>query len=129
MDENNFFSLDKLVEFGMGVAVATQMAASMNSTLGQTLVPGVQNQMQGKDGYGIEKPPQLFYVAMDGKATGPFALSELSNLVKLKRLTNETYVWRAGMAEWDLAQNIPEILGVVALTPPPVPVDSKKENC
>ena len=40
MSDNNLYSLDKLVEFGMGLSIATQMAASMNHTLSQTQIPG-----------------------------------------------------------------------------------------
>ena len=35
MSDNNFYSMDKLVEFGMGVTIANQMATSMNQTLNQ----------------------------------------------------------------------------------------------
>ncbi|WP_296012582.1 DUF4339 domain-containing protein [uncultured Adlercreutzia sp.] len=121
MDESSFFSLDKLVEFGMGVAVATQMAASMNSSLACMPVPGVQNQMRGASGYAKHDAPQLYYVAVGGEALGPFAPSELSGLIERKQLTSQTYVWAPGMTDWDLAQNVPDILEIVALTPPPVP--------
>ena len=121
MDENNFFSLDKLVEFGMGMAVATQMAASMNSTLSQMPVPGVQNEMQGKLGYSNTESSQLYYIAIEGQPAGPFAPSELPKLIEQKKLTSETYVWKPGMTNWTLAQNVTDILNIVALTPPPIP--------
>lgn len=30
MDDNSFFSIDRLVEFGVGMAVANQMVRTMN---------------------------------------------------------------------------------------------------
>lgn len=36
----NFFSIDKLIEFGMSAAVANQMVKSMNQTMNQMQVPG-----------------------------------------------------------------------------------------
>lgn len=121
MDESNFFSLDKLVEFGMGMAVATQMASSMNSSLSQMKVPGVQNRMSGENGYSEQDALKLYYVAIDGQSSGPYAPSELSKLIEQKKLTNETYVWTPGMDNWDLAQNVAGVLEIVALTPPPLP--------
>ncbi|MDO4289735.1 MAG: DUF4339 domain-containing protein [Eggerthellaceae bacterium] len=114
MDESSFFSLDKLVEFGCGMAVATQMANSMNASLAQMHTPGVDYSMQGTES-------ALFYVALDGKAAGPFSSAELSQLTTDGRIANDTYVWKPGMSNWQHAGETAEILRLVALTPPPVP--------
>lgn len=115
MDESNFFSLDKLVEFGCGMAVATQMANSMNASLNQMQTPGVD--------YPMPKDPTstIYYVVLDNKATGPFTLAELSKLISEKKVTGQTYVWKPGMTTWELAQNNTDVLKLVALTPPPIP--------
>ncbi|WP_455136069.1 DUF4339 domain-containing protein [Thermophilibacter sp.] len=115
MDEGSFYSIDRLVEFGLSVAVATQMANSMNVGLQGTLIPGARNPMQPG-----ERP--LFYVVLDGKSVGPLATPELLRLIAERRVTKETYVWRPGMTDWQLAEDVPEVLKLVALTPPPVPV-------
>ena len=118
MDESSFYSIDRLVEFGLTLGVATQMANSMNASLQAMQVPGARNPMQPN---ALAEDHPLFYVVLDGKSVGPLATSELSRLIAEKRVTKETYVWKPGMPDWQLAENVPEVLKLVALTPPPVP--------
>ena len=48
MDQSNFFSINNLVEFGMGMAIAQQMVQTMNHTIGNMNVPGsMPTQEQG----------------------------------------------------------------------------------
>ena len=118
MDEGSFYSIDRLVEFGLTLGVATQMANSMNESLRAMQVPGARNPMQPN---ALAEDQPLFYAVLDGKSVGPLATSELSRLIAEKRVTKETYVWKPGMPDWQLAENVPEVLKLVALTPPPVP--------
>ena len=115
MNENNFFSMDKLVEFGMGIAIATQMANSMNQSLTRMEIPGAGKAMPNN-------ADAIYYVVLDGKLAGPFSLTELSRLIADKKIMKETYIWKPGMPQWDLAENVSEVLRIVALTPPPIPV-------
>lgn len=118
MNENSFYSVDRLVEFGLTLGVATQMAYSMNASLQNMQIPGSRNPMMPN--VLVEDQP-LFYVVLDGKPVGPLATSELSRLIAEGRVTKETYVWKPGMPDWQLAENVPEVLKLVALTPPPIP--------
>ena len=112
MSENNFFSMERLIEFGMGMAVAQQMVKTMNSAMQNMYVPGAMNP--------IQTTPQIFYYAMlDNKQAGPFSEQELSRLISEKKIVKETYIWKAGMPKWELAEKLPEILKLVALAPPP----------
>lgn len=110
----DFYSMDKLVEFGMSLAIANQMAASMNNSLSQMNVPGQVNMMNANTG-------TIYYVVLEGKQSGPYSLTELSRLIAEKKIVKETYIWKPGMDQWELAQNIDELLQLVALTPPPIP--------
>lgn len=114
MSDNNFYSMDKLVEFGMGMAIANQMAASMNQALDQMNIPGAGKAMP-------VQTETVYYAVLDGKQAGPYSLTEVSRLIAEKKIVKETYVWKLGMAKWDLAENIDEVLQLVALTPPPLP--------
>ena len=114
MAENNFYSIDKLVEFGMGIAIANQMASSMNQALGQIQIPGAGTAMP-------TTANTVYYVVLDEKQSGPYSLTELSRLIADKKIVKETYIWKPGMKQWDLAENISEVLALVALTPPPIP--------
>jgi hypothetical protein len=112
-DEKSFYSIDRLVEFGMSMAVAQQMTQSMNQTMAAMRIPGAGNPMP--------PPPQpVYYAVLDGKQAGPFSETELVRLINDRKLSKETYVWRPGLQEWQTAENVPEILRLVALAPPPV---------
>jgi len=113
---DNFYSIDKLVEFGMGAAVAQQMVGAMNNTMRNMYIPGAGNPMPQQ-----QKPDRLYYIALDGKQAGPFGETEIARLVNDKKLSKETYVWHTGLSEWKTAENVPEIIRLVALAPPPIP--------
>lgn len=112
MDDNSFFSMDRLVEFGMGMAVAQQMVKTMNHSMTNMHVPGAMNTM--------EKPQQQFFYAMiESKQAGPFSEQELARLIAEKKVVKETYIWMPSLANWKMAEQIPEVLKLVALAPPP----------
>ena len=124
MDESSFYSIDRLVEFGLTLGVATQMANSMNASLQAMQIPGARSPMQPN---ALAEDQPLFYVVLDGKPVGPLATFELSRLIAERRVTKEAYVWKPGMPDWQLAESVPEVLKLVALTPPPVP-NTKMDN-
>ena len=109
--DNNFFSADKLVEFGMGLTVANQIVSSMNQN-----IQAINNKQSDMTGVG-----EIYYVVIDNSVAGPFSLTELSRLISDRRIVKETYVWKAGMKDWTLVENVPEILKFIALNPPPIP--------
>ena len=112
MDDSSFFSMDRLVEFGMGMTVAQQMVTTMNQSMNNMHVPGAMNPM--------EKPRQQFFYAMiEGKQAGPFSEKELARLIAEKKVVKETYVWMPSLPSWKMAEQIPEVLKLVALAPPP----------
>ncbi len=114
MDNDSFFSIDRLVEFGMGMAMAQQMVGMMNQSMRQMYVPGSIQSMP--------KPmPQIYYVAIDGQQVGPLNDSELSQLVAQKQITKDSLGWVPGMYTWKPIEQIPAILRVVALAPPALP--------
>lgn len=117
MSDNNFYSMDKLVEFGMGISIAAQMADSMNRSLNNMQIPGAGQAKQ------IDLQP-IYYAIIEGKQSGPYSVTELSRLISDKKIVKETYIWKPGMKQWDLAENISEVLNLVALIPPPLP-----DNC
>jgi GYF domain 2 len=112
MNEESFYSIDRLVEFGMSMAVAQQMVASMNSAMNQMNVPGA-HMAPGHSNL-------LYFVVFEGKQAGPFSEAELSRLIGDGKLTKSTLMWKQGMTKWTEAENIPEILKLVALNPPPI---------
>ncbi|WP_423708601.1 DUF4339 domain-containing protein [Undibacterium sp. WLX3042] len=121
MNDDNFFSINRLVEFGLGVAVAKQMTNSMNQALNNTHIAGVQTaQLETQHHY---------HVILDGKTAGPFSAPELSRLINENKVTKDSYVWRPGMSKWQTAENLPDVLRLVALAPPLfIPGGNNNEN-
>jgi GYF domain 2 len=60
-------------------------------------------------------------VGVGGQQQGPYDLAGLAAQVSGGTLTPTTLVWRAGMAQWIQAQQVPELAQVLANTPPPLP--------
>lgn len=110
--ENNFFSIDRLLEFGMGMAVAQQMVKTMNQSMTNMHVPGAMNPMK-------KQQQQFFYAMIEGKQAGPFNEQELARLILDKKVVKETYVWMPSLSSWKIADQVPEVLKLVALAPPP----------
>jgi hypothetical protein len=112
-DEKSFYSIDRLIEFGLGMGIAQQMVQTMNQTMANMSIPGAGNPMP---------PPvqagRVYYAVLDGKQAGPFSETEVARLIGDKKLSKETYVWYPGLREWKTAENVPEILRLVALSPP-----------
>ncbi len=119
MNTDNFFSVERLVEFGMGMGIAQQMVKSMNGALQDAYLPSAQ----ATNLTGLQQPvmPVSFYAVMDGRQAGPFNEAEVSRLVAEGRITKGSYIWRAGMLQWEFAENVPEFLRIIALAPPPPP--------
>ena len=114
MSENNFYSIDRLVEFGMSMAISQQMVKSMNDMMVNMRIPGSMNPMQAN----TQQRDQVFYAMIDGKQAGPFSETELARLILDKKIVKETYVWMPGLKDWQLVENTPSVLRLVALTPP-----------
>jgi len=96
----------------MGMAVAQQMVGTMNSAMENMKVSGVAQANNA-----MVAP--LYYAVLDGNPAGPFSEKEFSRLITEKKITKDTYVWKPGMSQWQFAERLPDVLKLVALTPPP----------
>jgi len=45
----------------------------------------------------------------------------LANKVRSGELTRDTLVWKAGMAQWTRAGDVPEVAQAFTAVPPPIP--------
>lgn len=97
----------------MGGAMGGQMAGMMNN-MGQ--------QMQNAMNTPPPMPQVSYMIAVNGQQTGPFNMQQLQQMVQAGQFTPQTYVWKQGMPQWDLAGNVQELASLfVAQTPPPMP--------
>ena len=128
--DQSFFSVDRLVEFGLGMAVAQQMVGVMNRAMQGMYIPGSIQAMPPANPAAAPTlaPPPLpatYYVAVEGRQVGPLGETDLCTLIKNGQVTKDTLCWHPGLAAWQPVERTPAVLRLVALTPPPVP---NKEN-
>ncbi|WHY78134.1 DUF4339 domain-containing protein [Neobacillus sp. WH10] len=67
----------------------------------------------------------VYYAILVGKPEGPYSLTEFSQLIAEKKFVKETNIWKPGMRQWNLVENVDEVLRLVALSPPPIPQNVK----
>ena len=103
-----------MASMAVGGAVGQNIAGAMNNIMGginQQTVPGAV-------------PPPIptaaYHVAANGQATGPFALSTLAQMAANGQLTEDSLVWKNGMAQWEKAIAVDELKGLFS-TMPPIP--------
>jgi membrane protease subunit (stomatin/prohibitin family) len=94
---------------GLGFAMASQIGQSMN-----------QPQQGGATPPPLPQAPQ-YYVAVDGKQTGPFAADALKQQIQTGAVTKDTLVWTEGMAEWTAAGKVDAVAKLFGMVPPPLP--------
>lgn len=96
----------------MGSAMGQQMAGMMNQ-MGQTMNQGMQTP---------PPVPQVQYTLnVNGQNMGPFNMQQMQQMVQQGQMTRQTYVWKQGMAGWELAGNVPELASLFGAVPPPPP--------
>lgn len=69
----------------------------------------------------IQVPPVVqvtYYVAVDGKQTGPHQSEKLQDMIGQGLLTPETKVWKAGMSGWERAGGVKDLEGFFTMPPP-----------
>ena len=110
----------------IGGVMGTQMAGMMNG-FNQAIQPQQQVSAMG----GMQAPPPLptavqYMVAINGQQYGPYNMQQLQQMVQTGQLTPQTYVWKNGMAAWDIAGNLPDLVvlfvpSASSTIPPPPP--------
>ena len=96
----------------MGGAMGGQMANMMQQ---------MGNNMQQQQNTPPPLPSIQFMIAVNGQQSGPFTIAQLQQLQQQGQFTSSTYVWRQGMANWDLAGNVTELTALFVSNPPPPP--------
>ncbi len=112
-------------QLGAGVAIGGQMGSAFAGAAG---APGVvtPSNTNPPAATGAGGPPPLpgavaFHAAIDGAPSGPFDMAAMTAHVRTGKLTRSTLVWKAGMAAWSAAGTVPELQGLFADVPPPLP--------
>lgn len=103
----DFSSIDRLVEFGMGLTLAQQMVNTMNHTMDSMKVPGVSTSTTGR--LDNEHPGTQWYVVVEQRQAGPLSDAEMEKLVSDGLILDNTLIWKPGMTAWKQARDIAEI--------------------
>src|SRR5207237_729376 len=106
---------------GVGLGAGVAMGAQMMNNMGGMMGGGSPATTAG-----APMPPPIpggaqFHVAVGQTQSGPFDLSSLQQQAASGQLTRATLVWKAGMAQWSKAGEVPELSSLFANVPPPIP--------
>lgn len=104
--------------------IMTSMA--MGGVIGQNMASMMGGMMNGlNQTKGVVIPPPIntvaFHVAVNGVATGPYSIQELSHMVALQQVNGTSLVWKPGMPEWAVASAVPELSSLFDCVMPPIP--------
>jgi membrane protease subunit (stomatin/prohibitin family) len=115
-------SMDMGSQGGGGMNPAGMMTGMMmGGAMGQQMAGMMQNmgqQMQGAMNTPPPMPNVMYHISVNGSQAGPFNMQQLAQMAQSGQLTQQTYVWKQGMANWEHAGNVAEL---AALFAPPVP--------
>ena len=105
-----------MVGMALGGAVGQNIAGTMNGILSNT------NQNPNTPVPPVI-PTAAYYVAVNGKATGPYNIDLLQQLAASGQLKSTTLVWKQGMANWEQAQTVAELSSAFPPSMPPIPTE------
>lgn len=112
---------------GDGFNMAAMMASmAVGGAIGQNIAGAMNNMMGGINQQttpGAVPPPipiVAYHVAINGQAAGPFDMTALTQMAANGQLTENSLVWKSGMAQWEKAIAIDELKGLFG-TMPPIP--------
>ena len=116
------------VSGGGGMNPAAMMAGmAMGGAIGQNMAGMMHGMMAGVNTPtpGVTPPPppvEVYYVAVNGQAAGPYDMTTLGNMVTSGTLVKGSLVWKQGMENWVQAETVQELQSVFGNVPPVPPV-------
>ena len=72
-------------------------------------------------GMGATVPQVQYFIGINGQQYGPCDWNKLQQLVQQGQLTQQSYVWKNGMAQWEFAGNVAELAPLFQGTAPQMP--------
>ncbi|MDC0014234.1 DUF4339 domain-containing protein [Flavobacteriaceae bacterium] len=100
MDNNMFSSVDKLVEFGIGMSMAQQMMNVMNQSMNQMQTPQFKN-----TDVPLVKERQ-YHVVLNDIPQGPLSKNQILTHLNNGDLNDENLIWCDGMSGWSKIKDI-----------------------
>mgnify|MGYP003634107845 CR=1 FL=1 len=104
---------------GMGFVLAQQMGGMMSPQMAQHSNPNMQQ---------VNVPPPMpaatmYHYAINGAQMGPVPFEKLKELFASRAVNKDSLVWKQGMANWTVLQEVEELkVFLGGNTPPPLPI-------
>ena len=104
---------------GMGLGVGGNMGNQMSNISNQMNTNLQQSQQI------IPPPPPVlqYFVLINNQQQGPHDLRHMLLLVNQGALKKETFVWKQGMPNWEIAENQKDLQSLFNQVPPPPPIN------
>lgn len=118
--------LNNATDNGINAFRQQPMGGGMNGMGGMNGAPQMPGQkgMGGAPqmpGMGAAVPQVQYYIGINGQQYGPCDWNKLQQLVQQGQLTQQSYVWKNGMAQWEFAGNVAELAPLFQGTAPQMP--------
>ena len=92
------------------MAMGGMQQPMMGGMMGQKSMGMGGMQPMGMPQMGGMQPMVSYMLSVNGQQAGPYNWAQLQQLVQQGQLTQQTYVWKQGMAEWALAGQVQELM-------------------
>lgn len=110
--------LNNATDNGINAFRQPSMGGGINNGMGQM---GGVPQMPGQKSMGAVVPLVQYFIGINGQQYGPCDWQKLQQLVQQGQLTQQSYVWKNGMAQWEFAGNVAELAPLFQGTAPQMP--------
>ena len=104
-----------MASMAVGGVVGQNIASAMGNMMGN------MNQQTTSGAVPPPIPTAAYHVAVNGQATGPYAISVLAQMAAAGQLTADSLVWASGMAQWARAGTVDELKALFVNNTPPIP--------
>lgn len=104
-----------MASMAVGGVVGQNIAGAMGNMMGS------MNQQTTSGAVPPPIPTAAYHVAVNGQATGPYAISVLAQMAAAGQLTADSLVWASGMAQWAKAGTVDELKALFVNNTPPIP--------
>ena len=104
-----------MASMAVGGVVGQNIAGAMGNMMGS------MNQQTTSGAVPPPIPTAAYHVAVNGQATGPYAISVLAQMAAAGQLTADSLVWASGMSQWARAGTVDELKALFVNNTPPIP--------
>ncbi|MDH7461201.1 SPFH domain-containing protein [Chitinophagaceae bacterium 26-R-25] len=109
---------------GEGGGIVNSMAGMTTGIMIGGMLGNQVGNMMNKIGGGTPPPmpnQPVYFIGVNGQQQGSFTFEQLRQMAQTGQFTRTHYVWKDGMANWELAEKVGEFSSVFPSVPPAFP--------